>query len=302
MTQRDSKASVPLDERAEKFHSVAAGRTLYRTVFRASTDQLPKFAVLMAHGWGDHMGCHRRAAQMFVDRGGMAIGVDWPGNGKSSGIRGHMAGIDQGVEILCETLATLRAELADLGAGQLPLGFYAHSTGCPIGVKFIAGGEASLFKFAWLSSPLARPEAGQSDWKIRAAGWIARLVPKMPFDTGVRLARCHRADPETGAFADDTDCHPLISVGFGHELAMRSKNGEVMGWARSLQDPLRLLMTLGTDDTICPPEYGREFFEAMPLSDKTLIELPGFLHEPLRDGHWRQAVAAVEPWLVDVSG
>ncbi len=302
MIEQDSKALVPMDERGEKFHSVAAGRALYRTIFRASTDQLPKFAVLMAHGWGDHMGCHRRAAQMFVDRGGIAIGVDWPGNGKSSGVRGHMAGVDQGVEILRETLATLRGELAELGAVDLPVGFYAHSTGCPIGVKFLAESDASTFRFAWLSSPLARPEVGQADWKIRAAGWIARLVPILPFDTGVRLARCHRADPETGEFADDTNCHPLISAGFGNELAVRSKNGEVMSWARSLSDPLRLLMTLGTEDTVCPPEHSREFFEAMPLSDKTLIELTGFLHEPLRDRYWRDAVAAIELWLVGVSG
>jgi len=301
MTQQEGKTAVPLDERGEHFHSVAAGRTLYRTIFRAPTDQLPKFAVLMAHGWGDHMGCHRRAAQMFIDRGGMAIGVDWPGNGKSSGIRGHMAGVDQGVKILRETLTTLRDELADLGADDLPLGFYAHSTGCPIGVKFVAESDASTFRFAWLSSPLARPEAGQADWKISAAGWVARFLPKLPFDTGVRLARCHRADPETGNFGDDTHCHPLISAGFGDDLAMRSKSGEVMAWACSLSDPLRLLMTLGSDDTICPPQYGREFFEAMPLSDKTLIELPGFLHEPLRDGHWRDAVVAVEPWLARVS-
>jgi len=302
MTQQDSTALVPMDERGEKFHSVAAGRSLYRTIFRGRTDRLPGFAVLMAHGWGDHMGCHRRAAQMFVDLGGMAIGVDWPGNGKSSGIRGHMAGVDVGVEILREELAALREELAAMGGEDLPLGFYAHSTGCPIGVKFLAEAGTSEFAFAWLSSPLARPEAGQAEWKIRAAAWIARLVPKLPFDTGVRLARCHRADPVTGEFGDDTDCHPLISAGFGNELAMRSRNGEIMQWARSLKDPLRLLMTLGTKDTVCPPEYGREFFEAMPLNDKTLIELPDFLHEPLRDGYWRDALAAVKPWLVAVSG
>ncbi len=58
-----------------------------------------------------------------------------------------------------------------------------------------------------------------------------------------------------------------------------------------------LLMTLGEDDKVCPPQYSRELFDASPIIDKTLVALPGFRHEPLMD-HWvEEMVAEVKPWL-----
>ena len=278
--------------------SAAAGKKLFRRTFHREPKQRPAFGVLLVHGWGDHLGRHRRAAQLFVDQGGLALGVDWPGNGKSAGLRGHMTGIDTGTAILDEKLAALRVALAEAGCDEsVPLGIYAHSTGVLVALKWLASHEPSVFRFAWLTSPLVRPEVGHSRFKRRAAAWLSRLVPWLPIDTRVRASSCRRADPETGDFGDTEGCHPLISVGLGHQLASASESGEVMAWAQALPEPLRMLMILGTADTVCPPEYGRELFAAMPLSDKTLIELQGFRHELLGDPQWPDVAGDVEAWL-----
>ena len=292
-----------MTETEERFASVAAGRQLQRWKFSPGEGEAVRFGVLMVHGWGDHIGCHRRAAKLFADHGGLAVGVDWPGNGRSSGIRGHMAGIDVAVAILQETLAELRELIRQeaLGGqveeGNVPLLFYAHSTGVMLGLKFLSELEKGTFRAAWLSSPLAKAEAGQPMWKRRIARGLAKVAPALPVDTGVRPKRCRRPDPETQSYGDLKGCHPLISVSFGDVLARASEVGEVMKWAANIDKSMSLLMTLGEDDSVCPPEYGRELFDCFVVSEKKLIALPGFRHEPLMD-HWAdEMVAAVEPWL-----
>jgi alpha-beta hydrolase superfamily lysophospholipase len=292
-----------MTETEERFVSVAAGRKLHRWAFSPSAGQPIRFGVLMAHGWGDHIGCHRRAARMFTDRGGLAMGVDWPGNGWSTGIRGHMGGIDEAVAILHEALASLRGEIRQRGekregeAESMPLFFYAHSTGAMLGLKFLTEVSAGTFRAVWLGSPLVKAEAGQAKWKRWVARTLAKIAPVLPVDTGVREDRCRRPDPETGSFGNLKRRHPLISVSFGDELARTFENGEVMRWAAQIDGATPLLMTLGEDDTVCLPEYGRELFEALPVSDKTLIVLPGFCHEPLLDPGAEEMVAEVDPWL-----
>ena len=62
---------------------------------------------LVLHGLGDHIARHDWAAGLLARAGYRAIGFDWPGNGKSDGVRGDMPTVPETGLFLEEMLEKL---------------------------------------------------------------------------------------------------------------------------------------------------------------------------------------------------
>jgi len=257
---------------------------------------------LLMHGVGDHLGRHEKAARMFCRMGLVAAGLDWPGHGHSSGKQGHSHGVSPLLELIEESLADLRERLP-VGS---PIGLYAHSAGGFVLLQFLREqasmgvdviNHPSKFPFVWLGSPLLRPAHGQSMLKIKISDWLSRIAPTIRLDTGARPNRCIPPDVKTGKCLEDPLGHHKISLALAADFLIRSPS--VDGCAQAFQKPMRLLITQGEEDTICPPEFSRDFFDTVPLSleDKTYLLLPGVLHEPLNDPVSSKLLTTVGEWV-----
>lgn len=278
----------------ETFLSPAAGLRLYRHRFSPeSPGGQPPGVVLMLHGLGDHLECHARAAdEVFCPRGWLCEGVDWPGNGRSDGKRGHLDSIACGMEIIAETVEKLHR---DYGRG-MPLGAYAHSTGGFILLQYLhrLGGE-SPFQWIWLSSPLLNPTWRQSPLKVAAAPLLARILPRLTLDTGVRPPECFRqTGTPTQIRKRFEHCHHRISAAFGAELLRYSP--DIDACASAIHDPTAMLITQGTADAICPSQFAENWFPRVAASRKHLALLPGLHHETLREPE-DAAVLAANQWF-----
>jgi lysophospholipase len=260
----------------------------------------PRGRVTILHGLGDHIGCHRAAAELFCARGYACTGVDWPGHGLSEGKRGHLPGLAVAFGLIEETQAWLDAETASVGEHIL----YAHSTGAffalhwldriPIQQGMIS--DPTGYDRIWLGSPLLKPDQGQPRWLVRAAGWLAKIAPTLTIDTRVRPERArHVKDPAAPPDADEALCHHQVSTALGADILRHTPR--TRDTARRLTDPLSLLITQGTEDTICPPEFSRAFFEAIPAKRKTYALLTGNRHETLREPDNSPVRDAVNRWL-----
>jgi len=286
-----------MHESGELYHSDAADCEIYRRVFVPQSGEAGG-GIVMAHGLGDHLGCHLLAAELFCGHGRMAAGIDWPGHGFSEGRRGHIDGVDTAIHLIAETCRFLRARLGP----DAPLGFYAHSTGALFALHYFEMnqqgrfGDPTLFDRIWLGSPLLRPDHGHHPLKQLGAGLVGRIFPRLLLDTGVRPEKCRHVDRETAKANGDYDlCHHRVSAGLASELLRYGKRNAAA--AGILDDPTRILITQGGEDGICPPEYSRTFFDRIPAREKTYALLPDLFHEPLREPNNGALIQAVDDWL-----
>ena len=274
--------------RHSSFFSKSIGAEIHRLT--AEPDSGDSGTILALHGLGDHVGCHHKAFELFGDLGYRVEAFDWPGNGKSAGKRGDIPGVKPAINLTREVLEQLP---------EPPIGFYAHSTGGFIAFPFLSRYAAKIpLQWAWVSSPLLRPTYKQSKAKIVASEILADFVPKLTVPTGVTPSRCfHVSDFDALKIKDEfKDCHSKISVRFGRDLMMWEQR--VATAATRLEDPLRLLMTQGDEDTICPPEFAEDLFETIPLADKSFVLLEQIRHEPLREPENHIFLDSVREWLV----
>lgn len=293
-----------MDESSDHYQSSSSGGKLYRRVFtpRDCSPEQWRGGVLLVHGMGDHLGCHEQAARMFCRQGLIATGLDWPGHGHSTGKRGHSHGVDSLMDLISEALADLRERLPD----GLPIGLYAHSAGALVLLQFLKE-QASLdadevnrpssFPFVWLSSPLLRPAHGQGFLKVKIGEWLSKIAPGLCLDTGVRSDSCYRPDPSNELLREDSLKHHKISLALGTDFMKRSRT--VDDCALAFQEPTRLFISQGGQDSICPVNFSQAFFDAVPLSaeDKTYLLLPGVLHEPLNDPVAAKLLETVGEWV-----
>ncbi len=294
--------------RGETYQSPATGRAIHRQVFLPEGKDRCGHVILL-HGLGDHLGCHLRAAELFCDRGYVAVGIDWPGHGRSEGKRGHINGLGETFSLLEETLDWIAHDSPSPGGRT---GVYAHSTGAFSLLHFLARRhraatgqgqvrDSTLFDWVWLSSPLLRPDHGQPPLLVFAGRWLAKLAPSLTLDTKVRPDRCRhpRPDDAVAASREMDGCHHWVNAAFGGDLVKYARHINDTGLA--LAAPTSVLLTQGADDPICPPPFSRALFEKIATQEKRYLLLPGLRHEILREPGNDSAISRIAGWLDEVA-
>ena len=116
---------------------------------------------------------------------------------------------------------------------------------------------------------------GVSGVTIFAARVLARLLPRMRFDSQLDPAGLCRVPEVVRAYVDDPLVFRKVTTSLAKELfgAIR-RTGE---GGRNVRLPILLLH--GEDDPICPVEASRQFFAQLGGAEKGLRTYPGLLHE-----------------------
>lgn len=244
--------------------------------------------VLILHGLGDHIGRYDWAIPLFREAGYEVFGIDWPGCGASSGIRGDLPMIADGIRMVDEILT---------GAGVSPVGVIGHSTGGFFLAHLLAAPPASFARlnWAWFSSPLLDPGHGQNRLKIAAAKVLAQVIPKFTLSTGVYPRDCFHTGggPEARVFAEGV--HNRISLRFGREILDPAKlPARVAG---RIAEDIAVLISQGAEDHVCAPELVEPFLQALPGRKKALLYVSGARHEPFREPGADSFLAQVRAWL-----
>ena len=101
-------------------------------------------------------------------------------------------------------------------------------------------------------------------------------------------------DPEVvEAYKNDTRTLKKITTRLGNIIL--SHNGKLLGLAKQLRVPC-LLMHAG-DDQICSPEATQEFYEKVPIRDKTLKIYEGFYHELFNEVEREKVFLDMQQWI-----
>jgi alpha-beta hydrolase superfamily lysophospholipase len=245
--------------------------TIGRVYVRRWPADNPDRLVVLAHGYGEHVGRYEHVAQALVTRGSTVIGPDHVGHGRSEGEAAVVEDFEPVVD-------DLRAVVQD-ARGDLPVVMVGHSMGGLIATRY-----AQRYRDDLAGLVLSAPAVGLGPV---LQGWLAAPeLPSDPIDVAV-LSR----DPWVGeAYAAD----PLVWHG-GYKrptleafVAADKAIAEGPGFG-----DLPLLYIHGAEDQLAPVALARPFIESLAGPDSEWHVLDGARHEVFNELDQKQTIGLV---------
>lgn len=274
-----------------------AGQRLYWHRWPSSAAVPRRRAVIIVHGFGEHLGRYRHVAAALAGAGYTVWALDLRGHGRSGGPRadvGRLGAVLGSIDQLVDRAAGGKAVPTSTGAddpGARPV-LFGHSMGGALAAAYTADHAAKLGGLV-LSAPAVHL-ALRPRWQGAGVSALAAIAPR----AGVgRVAPADLSHDEAAvrAFVDD----PLVwhgRVPARTATAMYAAGRRAFATASALALPVYVVQ--GEDDRIVPATSTRRLFELLGSADKELVVLPGCFHEPHQEEAHRQSViAGLLGWL-----
>ncbi|RUL87723.1 alpha/beta hydrolase [Tautonia sociabilis] len=248
----------------------------------------PRGVLVIAHGLGEHGGLYRSFAEYLVPATGVEVlAIDFTGHGRSPGRRGHVDRYDRLVDDL---LSALR--WASRTRPGLPRCVLGHSNGGVVAALALLR-EPRAAGGLILSNPAFRLKYRPPRHKL-AVGHLLRIVaPWITLGGPLPVESLTRDPLYQVLLRTDSLMHSRI----GAPLFFGMRDGGRLALDRAEELTLPLLLVIGADDPIIDPDSGRAFFQRFGGREKTALDLPGVLHDPLFDQERGRVYRALADWL-----
>ena len=238
-------------------------------MWKWEADGEAKAVVVIVHGALEH---HRRYGwliQMFRLSGFHVIMGDLPGQGLTTRTnRGHIDSFEEYMEEVKEWV--LAAYSFDL-----PVFLLGHSMGGLITIRLMQEERLNLAG-AILSSPCLGLVDQPSRFLKFVSHGLNKVVPNMMVSPDISVEKSTRNRDVRDADLNDSLFVTKVSVRWYREL----DNAMEMAFKRiDATDNIPLLVLQGGDDKIVDKMAVRNWFNAVPLSEKRFKEWPSFYHE-----------------------
>lgn len=279
--QKEGKENMHHDESTFKG---AGGLELYYQRWRP--DPVPKAALVIVHGFGEHGGRYLNVVNRLVPNRYAIYALDHRGHGRSPGQRSY---INRWAEYRDDVQAFLK--LVHKEEPDIPLFLMGHSMGGLIVLEYVLHQPEGLRGV--IASGPALAQVGISPFLLTLSRILSRVWPRFTMDTKLDATAISRDKAVVDVYLNDPLVHSVGTARLGAEMnaAMEWTNAH----ATELQVPLLILQ--GGADRLVPPEASRAFFEQVALIDKVRHEYDGFYHEPHNDVGWEKPLGDLEEWL-----
>jgi alpha-beta hydrolase superfamily lysophospholipase len=239
--------------------------------------------VILAHGYGEHLGRYQHVAELLVERGAVVAGPDHVGHGRSGGERVVVGDFDLVVDDLNEVVARMRQRHPGL-----PVVLVGHSMGGLIATRY-AQRHGDRLAGLVLSGPVL------GSWTAATAMLGLDEIPDDPLDVST-LSR----DPSVGeAYAADE----LVWHGpFKRPMLQSLVDGLATINAGPKLGPLPTLWVHGGDDQLVPLAETREGIELLGFTDLEEVVYPGARHEVFNETNRDEVLAKVAAFVDRVAG
>jgi len=243
----------------------------------------PIARVLLVHGLAEHHGRYEHVAAALTRAGFEATIVELRGHGGSEGKRGH-------VDAWTQYEDDLRAAAAQI---EGPFFIVAHSMGGLVTLSALNSGLDAEIKGVAISNPLLGVAVQAPAIKLKAAGLLSKLLPRLPLSNELDVQTISR-DPEVvRAYQQDPKVYSTITPRWFTES--QAAMARVHGAAGTYTVPM--LMMVGTADAICAHGEAVRFHEAYGAPDKELMTFEGYFHELFNEPEKDEVLEAVVGWL-----
>jgi alpha-beta hydrolase superfamily lysophospholipase len=267
----------------------ADGTPLSERRWPAAAGSTPRGAVVLVHGYGEHIGRYDHVARVFAEAGFSVFGADLRGHGQSGGARGFCLRFED----YLSDLSTLLARAREAAPG--PQFLVGHSFGGLIATKLILS-RPDAVRGLVLSSPFFRLRLEVPAVKVLAARAASAIYPKLSLPSGLKGEDVTR-DPELARLYD---ADPLNLKNATARWFTESERAQSEVLARAAEVRLPTLAVIGGADRVAHPGRGEEIARKFSSEDKTIHVLPGQFHEVFNEPrpHRDETIALVRDWLV----
>lgn len=276
--------------RQEQRQAMDDGLEVYRYEW---TPAKPVAQIVLVHGVAEHALRYEHVAQFFANRGYRVVAFDQRGHG-ATGLRQHSGdksklgrlgkgGVRRVRRDLETVLRLVRSEKPDL-----KLGIIAHSWGS-LTTQGLLNEDASLADAVVLTG---------SAWR------------RLRHMNGGDLNKRHAHLGNTGGewLSRDED---MVQAWVDDPLSFEAKVPELFGHieaakllgrpGKSLNSDVPLLITSGSDDSLCNPssleKLGEEYRNRSGLTDVTVKIYPGARHEIFNETNREEVMNDIDTWL-----
>jgi len=263
-----------------------------RLYYRGWEAPRAKAAVVIVHGHGEHGGRYAWFAETLAGCGISTFVHDLRGHGLSEGRRGHTPRFG----IFLQDLDRFRREVHGLVEYGTPLVLFGHSMGGLIALRYLEEYDSS-FRAGIISSPWLATALEVPRWKITASGLLNRILPALPFSTGLDAADLSRDPAIVTAYRDDPLVHDRMTPRLFTEAAA------AMGLALQRSDRITvpLLFLLAGQDRIVDTEKSRRLAKSLSASRVSITVYPENYHENLNEPNRIVVVRDIRDWIARVT-
>lgn len=251
-------------------------------------DATPEAVILIAHGYGEHIGRYEHFAEMLVENGYAVYGIDHRGHGKSGGMQAYFKSMDEPVNDLRQYFQAIQQAHADQKYFLL-----GHSMGTLITLQFLLRSQGH-FTGAILSGTATNSDGAIPAVVQSIAGALANLIPTVPLIPALG-SDALSTDPNV---AKAYDADPLVYRG-SWRLGMAALLIRVGQNLRTQlhQITLPMLIMHGADDSIVPASGSQAVYDGISSVDKTLHIYDGMLHEIFNEQDKVRVFSDLLAWL-----
>jgi lysophospholipase len=246
-----------------------------------------RLAVVLVHGFGEHVGRYRHLAQWLSARQVGVVATDLRGHGHSAGRRSFIESYD---DYLHDVSASV--QFASKLFVNLPIVIVGHSMGGLIAALFSQTPSHGVAGLA-LSSP-AFGFAVQVPLVKRAAGHLmSRIWPTLALPAGVPSGKLSHDQAVVAAY----DADPLVNkvaTARWYTASLKAQQDALLG-AHRIRIPT-LLLCAGNDE-VASTSAAQLVFERLGSVQKRIEILEGFYHEIFNELERDKAYTLLGDWL-----
>jgi len=248
---------------------------------------MPKAALLIAHGLAEHSGRYQHFARFFVHRGYAVFALDHRGHGKSDGDRCHIGRFSEFMDGVALLLEKVREECPGT-----PVFLVGHSMGGLIATHFLIEHQ-SEFEGCVLSGAAVMPAVDLSAIQRLVMKLFSRVLPKLRM-LQLDASEVSR-DPEV---VDSYRNDPFVYTGKVSARLLEQLFSAIEELEDKLPDiQLPMLILHGSSDGLALPEGSKMLQEKISSRDKKLIIYEGLYHEIYNEPEQEDVMADVADWL-----
>ena len=250
------------------------GEALRLHTIRWPAAATPRASIVLAHGFGEHLGRYEHLGQALSQAGFDAVGHDARGHGRSSGVRGDTPGYPAYVDDLRGLVARVKAERPGL-----PVFLFGHSFGGGLVLHTALKSAPGELAGVVATGPYLKLAFTPPAWKVAIGRALGSVYPGLRLPTELKTEWLSHDPQVSSAYRTDPLVHSTISARafFGIEAA----NAWTLEHAPELRVPL--LVIHGGDDHITDAAASERFVAQAGSTDKTYRRLPGMYHEVLNE-------------------
>lgn len=247
---------------------------------RAWAREDPTHIVVIAHGYGEHIGRYDHVAAAFGDAGAVVYGLDHVGHGRSDGERALILDFDPVADDVHLLVESARSEHPGL-----PVVLVGHSMGGLIATRYAQRHGDGLAGLA-VSAPLVGdPGTG--------AMLAMEPLPEIPIDTAV----LSRDEAVQRAYAED---ELVYHGGFKRPTLAAMAGGLLSSALESQAITGPVLWQHGEADELVPLEGSRKLIDLLLNADVTTHHYPGARHEIFNETNRDEVLADTVRWIQGV--